>query len=92
LKKKLELGEKVVADNGYRGEPLHVNTPRATDDGHAQRVRARHDAVNKRFKHWEWLNRTFRHLPEQHESVFTAVAVITQLAIDFGEPLFSVNY
>ena len=57
-----------------------------------QRIRARHETVNKRFKQWGCLQNKFRHDILKHAEVFRAVAVITQIAIETGEPLFEVNY
>jgi hypothetical protein len=58
----------------------------------AKRVRARHETVNKRFKQWAILEQPFRHDVINHRDVFSAVVVITQLAIENGEPLFDVHY
>jgi hypothetical protein len=82
-------GEKVEADKGYRGEAHYIKTPRNDVD---TIVRSRHETVNKRFKQWGCLNKLFRHQPSKHQSVFGAVAVLTQLAIENGEPLFGVFY
>jgi hypothetical protein len=82
-------GEKVEADKGYRGEPHYVILPSGENDA-AQRARSRHETVNKRFKQWGSLHRVFRHHLGKHQAVFFAVATITQLAIENGEPLFDV--
>ena len=51
----------------------------------AQRVRARQETVNKRFKQWGVLNQVFRRHDLIHlRDVFAAVCVITQLAIENG--------
>jgi hypothetical protein len=55
-------------------------------------VRARHETVNKRFKQFGCLHERFRHDAAKHGDVFRAVAVITQLAIENGEPLFGVEH
>lgn len=92
----LEEGEKVEADLGYRGKPQHVNEANIflTSQGKQQKslVRSRHETINKRFKQWGCLHRTFRHHVSKHGPVFRAVAVITQLALENGEPLFGVAY
>jgi len=95
--KHLRPGEKVEADNGCRGEPKKIKTPNnfynEAEKRAKQKVRSRHETVNKRFKDWQCLKRVFRHDISKHDSVFAAVAVITQLAIEKGgEPLFGVNY
>ena len=55
-----------------------------------QRVRNRRETMNKRFKQSRCIGERFRHGTEKHSACFRAVAVLTQLAIEFGEPLFSV--
>ena len=56
------------------------------------RVRMRQETCNKRFKHFGILKQVFRHDIANHGEVLRAVAVLTQLAILNGEPLFSVGY
>lgn len=86
--------ERCEADGGYRGEPGFVNLPTAYnasfDD--KQDVRSRHETVNRRFKQFNILHRVFRHDRQRHDEVFTAVAVITQLAIENGTPLYGAMY
>ena len=96
LKGKLELvGERAEADQGYRGEALTVDLP---NDGHISLhrkktiVRARHETVNKRFKQWGCLQNKWRHDIEDHWKAFHAVAIVTQLSIQNGEPLFQLEY
>ena len=90
--------ERVEADDGYIGEaPEHIKCPKsftnpAETEKMQQRVRARHETVNKRFKQWGCLSQRFHHEIGRHDDVFRAVAVITQLAIELGEPLFSADY
>ena len=94
----LEPGERVEADDGYIGEaPLRVKCPKSITEPEekekmAQRVRAHHETVNKRFKQWSILNQPFRHDLINHRNVFAAICVISQLAIENGEPLFEVHY
>jgi hypothetical protein len=92
LKQKLANGEKVLADAGFRGEPEHVVTPTGVRGDLGQQVRGRHETVNRRFKQFGVLHRVFRHELIKHQSAFTAVAVITELALENGEPLFGVEY
>ena len=94
----LEPGEQVEADDGYVGEaPLKVKCPKsmtepAEKEAMAKRVRSRHETVNKRFKQWGILRQVFRNDLIHHRDVFAAICVITQLAIENGEPLFEVHY
>ena len=98
LKNELGIGEKAEADKGHRGEPEHVSVPdcNAFLNAVARRqkalARARHETLNKRLKQWHCLHDTFRHDLTKHGQVFRAVAVITQVSIENGEPLFSVVY
>jgi hypothetical protein len=50
--------------------------------------------LNKRLKTWGILSQVFCHHIKMHGDVFRvcAVAVVTQLAIGNGEPLFEVEY
>lgn len=96
MKNFLEDGERVEADFGYRGEDL-VKTPLGRGESKERvamksKVRARHETINGRFKSWGALRARFRHDLVFHSAVFRAVAVITQLEIENGEPLFSVTY
>lgn len=94
----LEDGERVETDEGYKGSaPLYVKCPGtvATDPDKKEmcaRVRSRQETVNKRMKQWNILKAGYRHDVLRHQDVFAAVAVLTQLSIENGEPLFSVEY
>ena len=43
-------------------------------------------------KQWDILSVPYRHEVGTHGTVFRAIAVITQLALRNGEPLFPVDY
>jgi hypothetical protein len=94
----LDEGERVEADDGYIGEaPQHVKCPKSFTNPEEtlfmqDRVRSRQETVNKRFKHFEALNKIFSHDISLHADVFRAVAVITQLTINNGQPLFQCGY
>ena len=96
LDDELADGEMVEADKGYRGEPQFVNPTNLFlgTNGKKEKflVQSRHETVNKRLKQWNCLHQVFRHNVEKHGPVFRAVAVITQLAFENGEPLFGVGY
>ena len=96
----LEKNERVKADDGYHaGDPEVTKTPSGIFHPTARkkfqnRVQARQETVNKRFKQWGALGegkRSFRHNLEKHQTIFFAISVITQLAIENGEPLFDVS-
>jgi len=56
------------------------------------RVRAHHKTLNGRLKNWGILSQVYRHHIMTHGDVFRACAVVTQLTIQDGEPLFEVEY
>ena len=100
LMKELNLGERVEADDGYVGEsPYVTKVPSAVlsrsseeADARQKRVQGRHETVNARLKSFQVLDQVYRHDPTQHGYVFRAVAVLVQLSIKNGDPLFGVNY
>ena len=93
LRNFLEPGERVEADEGYCGHPDKIKCP-GNDANPAEnramqgRVRARHETLNGRLKNWGILSQVFRHHIMMHGDVFRACAVVTQLTIEDGEPLF----
>jgi hypothetical protein len=94
----LEEGERVEADDGYRGDsPRYVKCP-ASIGNHEEMntsaafVRRRHETINKRFKQWGILKQVYRGDLSKHGTAFRVCAIITQLAIENGEPLFQVDY
>ena len=56
------------------------------------RVRAHHEMLNGQLKNWGILSQVFRHHIMMHVDVFRACAVVTQLTVENGEPLFEVEY
>jgi len=97
LRNFLEPGEPVEADEGYHGHPdkikcLGNDANPAENRGVQGRARARHKTLNGRLKNWGILSQVFRHHITKHGDVFRVCAVVTQLTIDNGEPLFEVGY
>ena len=95
LKDFLDENERVEADDEYMGEePVSCKMPggfysRSEDVGlWRQRLRSRHETANSRLKNFDILCQRYRHGLEDHAFIFRAVAVLTQLAIESGEPLF----
>ena len=93
----LLLGGCIVADNGYVGHPNKIKCP--NNDCNPERnlgmqsvARSHHETFNGRLKNWGILERTYRIDIKMHGLVFSACAVITQLCIANGEPLFEVEY
>jgi hypothetical protein len=55
-------------------------------------ARSRHETLSGRLKKLGILEKVYRHNITVHGTVFYAFAVITQLSITNGEPLFEVEY
>jgi hypothetical protein len=92
----LEPGERVEAGKGYCGHVDKVKGP-GNDVSSKNvvmqgRVRARHETLIGRLKNLRILSQVFRHDVLLHGMVFRACAVLTQLTIANGEPLFEVEY
>lgn len=93
----LEPAERVEADGGYRGSaPELVKCPGVAEVipnnvEMQQRVRSRQEAVNDRFKNWAILSTPYRHELLEHQTVFGAIVVLTQLSFA-KNPLWQVDY
>ena len=94
----LEKGERVEADDGYIGEhPQWIKCPKGfanleETEFVQQRCRNRQETVNKRLKQFGVLKQRYRHDLTMHGDIFRACAVLTQLAINDGDKLFSCGY
>ncbi len=94
----LKTNERVEEDDRYISEaPRYVKCPKSfvnpkKNEEMQKKVHARHETVNKRFKHWGILSCRFWHSILKHADMFCSVAIITQVAIELGEPLFDVEY
>jgi hypothetical protein len=95
----VEAGERCEMDDGYRGSaPLYAKCPgviEANPDPDKaemqQRVRNHQETVNKRFKNWVILSTPYRHQLLEHQTIFGAIVVLTQLSLA-ENPLFQVDY
>ena len=97
MKDNLEEGERVECDDGYGGaDPefaksksgiFHPKMSKKT----CNIVCARQESANKRIKQFAALSGVFRHDMTKHSTVFNAVALVTQISIEVGMPLFEVN-
>jgi hypothetical protein len=94
LKEKIPPGKRVIADNGYRGEPAIISTPNSHEPKALRkfkgRARARQETFNARMKCFNCLVKKFRHGLEKQKIVFEAVCVICQYQLENGSPLFDV--
>ena len=96
LKTKLGPGERVEADNGYSGDAA-TSAPNDHSDNldwkrQKSNVHARHETVNGLFKNWGVLKQIFRHNLNFHSDCFSAIACVTQLELEFGTHLKTVDY
>jgi hypothetical protein len=93
----LEVGERCETDDGYQGSaPLYAKCPGVIEANldkaeMQQRVRNRQERVNKRFKNWAILSTPYCHQLLEHQTVFGAIVVLTQLSLA-ENPLFQVDY
>ena len=97
LRNFLDPGERVEADKGYAGHADKIVCPaNAGIPPYLRRMqgraRARHETLNGRLKNWGILKGEYRHDIKVHGTVFYTCAVITQLCVTNGEPLFEVEY
>ncbi len=93
----MDPGEQVEADQGYIGHPEKIKCPQNVGNPAEKlamqgRVRARHEMLNGRLKNWGIFSQVYCHNIMRHGKLFWACAVVTQLTIESGEPLFKVEY
>jgi hypothetical protein len=92
----LDVGEKYLADGGYRDgvaglavTPTGLNNE---DQRMKARARARHENVNRLFKNFAILERRYRHTKSKHGRVFRAVSHLVQASIRFEYTVHQVEY
>ena len=90
MQKCLNSYENVIADGVHKYERCKTTANRSINDFDAT-VQARHETVNRRLKQFFVLGYRFRHRISRHSSCFHAVANLTQLMIENGEPLFELE-
>jgi len=88
---RLDVGEKALADKGYRDPNfVYPGAPGSMSNRRQKDIMARHETVNRRFKEFGVLGSRFRHKLTLHPICFYAVVNITQISIECGNTLFSV--
>lgn len=90
LSQKLDFGEQVLADGGYSG-PKCIDHMTGRKIGYSQKIRARHETVNRRFKQFSVLSSRFRHKPALHSFCFYAILNLTQISLETTNPLFHID-
>ena len=97
LKDNLEEDERVEADDGYGGADPEFTRTRSgifhskLSSSVRNDVRARHETANKRIKQFGALSGVFRHDLCKHSTVFLAAVLVTQISIESGETLFTID-
>ena len=94
LHRALPAGEHHVADGGYQcpnGPSVLIDDVPQNERRAFKLIRSRHETVNGRFKEWKILSGTHRHHEVCHGAVFRAIAVITQLDIEDGRPVWNIG-
>ena len=85
---------RAIGDRGYRGEPELLSVPSSHDNEAVRefkgRAMSRQETFNARLKNFDCLDERFRHGIEKHADCFFACAVIVQLQMDLGFPVFQV--
>jgi hypothetical protein len=82
----LEAGERCEMDDGYQSSALmYAKCPGVIEANPnkaemQQRMRNRQEAVIKQFKTWAILSTPYCHQLLQHQTVFGAIVVLTQLS------------
>lgn len=101
LRARLFHGERCMGDYHYRKNLPEYFVQLPADNPELGRmsadVQARHETVNERIRNFNILSHRFRHSNKgddyvRHSAAFRAVAVIVQLEIENGSPLFVTNY
>ena len=92
----MKPGERVEADQGYRGERKYVDTKDDMIDSLARRdmknlVRSRHETVNGRLTQFSILNDRFRFNIKKHRHVMASVCVIVQIQFENGHPPWQIT-
>ena len=94
LRKQLAPNECVIADKGYIGDSKII-TPRDARNAQHKRamaaVRMRHEHINGRLKKWKALGSIWRHALNKHHLVFRALLVISQVEIENGRVLHTIE-
>lgn len=94
LRGMIPRGHIALMDRGYRGGGKCVSTVNGLDSDQLNefktRALARHESFNSRLKRYKILREKFRCNFKKHRVVFNAVAVICQLEMKHGSPIFDV--
>ena len=70
----------------------YFDFPNGNNDQKKKEIMARHETLNGRLKSFSCLQHRFRHDLHLHRLHFNAVVNLTQMMIEHGEPLYSVDF
>lgn len=88
---KIKVGQRVIGDSGYEGEPTKVAVTREGDSEEVKkfkaRAKSRHESFNSRLKAFRILDLPFRHGFGQHQLAFEAVTILCQYDLENGHGL-----
>jgi hypothetical protein len=87
----LQEGEKAIADRGYR-DYHYFEIPNGHNDPNKKEMMARHETLNHRLKLFRCLSEKFRHDLHLHPLYFHAVVDLTQMIIEHGDPLYTIDF
>jgi hypothetical protein len=94
----LDQDEHVEADDGYiSNAPYKVKSSASLiylNENQVMQVHvcSRQEMINMWLNQWEISKQVYCHAITKHGYVFRAIAVVVQIAIENGEPLFNVDY
>lgn len=91
VKLALGPGEKVVADQGYKGDTRVCTPDDHNDVDHKKamiRAQTRHETMNSRLKTWASLKKVYHYARHKHHLIFWSVLVLTQIRFENGYPPF----
>ena len=89
------VGEKYIADRGYRDGQCFASTPTGYNNDMERmksKVRARHEHVNSRIKKFRILSTKFRGVLDKHWIVFHSIVNMIQIDIQIGNGLYQIEY
>lgn len=91
----LTVGEKVVADCGYRGDDKVLTPDAFINSAHKKAMsnaHARNEKINRRLKTWGILKQNLSQQTGQTPRSFRSVLVLEEIAIENGRSPFQVAH
>ena len=93
IKLQLEEYEMIIGDGGYKGDKVKTLTGNHNSfDCMCSVARARHKAINHRFKEFHCLKNIYRHSTQEHYKFFAPCALLVQLVLEKDGGSFNTGY